>query len=515
MPDPGTPTRRWRNRLVQPFPSMKPAWTRELARSLRNGRLSPVCARHLDELLLWLSNPDHLRAAELERAIGQQGLSRAQARAAAFCLLDQHLFDRPDRPPAQTLGLEAGVDLGLAKQRYRRLIQVYHPDRHPERADWATRRTEQINRAWTALQRGSGSSETGLRPASRRAADHSPPQQHRPSLGLMDWISEITLPIWSHLQGRIRGRSLFERRLSLTIALIALMILAGLLWPREHPKPIPRIIHHPIGTEASRIISLKEPAPPPAEQPPQPPAQRGTRGSHPPPIMAAAKPPTAPAVPPTQEIQDRPEIRRDTSQPPIADRSAEPPPAPGPATMPALPLPPQDQPPIPTWDWPLLTDTHKRPALAMVPGPEPPSAPLIPAPPLPEAGPIPQAATVPPADGCQTAWQLLERFKNAYQDGALDQLMALYSPLARENDLAGWFAIRQTYETWFRITVRRQIDFDQIQIQPLPERQGCTLRARYQAAYLDQQARIVTQSGELDLLLEAKGPEWLILRARY
>ena len=38
------------------------------------------------------------------------------------------------------------------KQRYRELIKVYHPDRHPGRADWANEMMQKINQAYTHLK---------------------------------------------------------------------------------------------------------------------------------------------------------------------------------------------------------------------------------------------------------------------------------------------------------------------------------------------------------------------------
>jgi hypothetical protein len=151
--------------------------------------------------------------------------------------------------------------------------------------------------------------------------------------------------------------------------------------------------------------------------------------------------------------------------------------------------------------------------------PEPPKPPAPPEAPL-ALSTAPAVSTAMPAGTvlttrCQAAPEILSRFQSAYQNGALDTLMALYSPLAKENELATWFAIRQTYAEWFRATSARRIGFEQIQVQPIADSQRCALMAVFQVSYLDRQSRLVTQAGIIEMLLEHKGSDWSILRARY
>ena len=151
--------------------------------------------------------------------------------------------------------------------------------------------------------------------------------------------------------------------------------------------------------------------------------------------------------------------------------------------------------------------------------PEPPKPPAPPETPL-ALGTAPAVSNVTAAGtsvatDCQTAPEILSRFQSAYQSSALDRLMALYSPLAKENELATWFAIRQTYAEWFRTTSSRHIGFEQIQVQPIADSRRCALMAVFQVSYLDRQSRLVTQAGIIELLLERKDSDWLILRARY
>ncbi len=499
--------------IKRAIPGMHPSWMGELVQSLRRGRFNPILDQHLDALLLWLGNPRHPGAAALDQAIRQQ-LDPAQARAIAFLLLDQRLFAGENRSPAQTLGLEPGVDPEVAKQRYRRLIKVYHPDRHPDRTDWATRRTEQLNRAFAAIQRGDDRARPG-RPPTQRTAEHQTQQQGSP--GSAARIGDWPMLFWAWAQSRLQARPLFDRRLLVILTLVGLFALAGLFWPKERPKPAPRILHQPLSAETPRIIGLNQPEPsPPQEQPAQASAQTAPERPNPPPPGSGVKA-QADQPEPIRRKQGSPETRPAPSPPPaVADQPAVSPQLPIAEGLgePVLSPPSPDWHLPPPWDRPPLMDTPRR-FPALIPVPEPPSPPLIPLPPAAEVDLASPPSSLTDPGGCLAALELLERFKNAYQDGALDQLMTLYSPLARENDLTSWFAIRQAYETWFKLTLLRRIDFSQIEIQPLPKERLCALRARYQVGYLDQQARLATQTGDLNLVLESKGSDWLILEARY
>lgn len=57
--------------------------------------------------------------------------------------------------PLESLSFFSQQDLASTEQlkrRYRQLIKVYHPDRHPRRADWANGVTQKINQAYAHLR---------------------------------------------------------------------------------------------------------------------------------------------------------------------------------------------------------------------------------------------------------------------------------------------------------------------------------------------------------------------------
>ncbi|MTW22190.1 DnaJ domain-containing protein [Allochromatium palmeri] len=534
---------------------MSLSWTHQIAKSLASGRPSLALELHLDALLVWLSNPDNPRAAELEQAIGRQRLARTEASATAYRLLDQWLFASDDPPAPETLGLDPSTSATLAKQRYRRLVQVYHPDRHPERTDWATHRTEQINRAFAAFQRGErGTTRVGAHKTSRHSASGSTARRawRLPPVWLPEALRDVVAPAWVWTHARLTALTPLQQRLLSIAAIAGVLIFTLALWPEEPPKRAPRIIHHPLGI-APRPVLVDAPAPEIEDPRPMPESLRPLIAQASAPDADASQPDLRPVpseredsprevalvdVPPSDPLDEAstvvPEPETFDREPPdqaprailVEPTSAKPEPASAPldaedrpSAAPATAPTRQAPPPVKSDPTASSAPRTRIPAATLPDRPTPPTPPAAPL----ALGAAPAVATAKPTAiasapievRCQAAPEILSRFQNAYQNGALDQLMALYSPLAKENDLATWFAIRQTYAEWFRTTSARRITFEQTQVQPIADSQRCALMAVFQVNYLDQQSRLVTQAGIIELLLEYKGTDWLILRARY
>lgn len=116
-------------------------------------RPNDAFSQHLDDLLTWLSGTNGNHADAIDRAFAQQRLSKEEARSVALQALDAYLFDSQATPVARNV-LGLGTDTTTpenVRDRYRRLIKVFHPDRNPEQEMWATRRAEQINAAYEEL----------------------------------------------------------------------------------------------------------------------------------------------------------------------------------------------------------------------------------------------------------------------------------------------------------------------------------------------------------------------------
>lgn len=455
---------------------MSLSWTHQIAKSLASGRPSPALELHLDALLVWLSNPDNPRAAALERAIKQQGLPRIQASASAYRLLDQQLFVSDEPPAPEVLGFAPSLAAPIAKQRYRRLMQAYHPDRHPERTRWATRRTEQINRAFAAREqrvptptRSTGHKTTAPRAAPRRTSTWR--SWRLPPTWLPGRVRDLLAPLWVWGHRRLLALTPRQQRGVELVAIVGAMLLIALLWPVAPPKPVPKIVHHPLGT-----------TPPVAAPAPTPVVRPETTISEAEP--AAPAPPRAVVTDadtdPNTNTNTNTNVETTTTAP-LAAAPALPPLPELPIENPAPPLPP----------------TAPRTPLAQNTAPD--------------TAPTPTTREI----RCQTAPDLLLQFQAAYEDGALDALMELYSPLAQENTLQNWFAIRQAYAEWFNTTGTRRIEFGQIQVQPIADSPRCALMAVFEVRYLDRQAKLNTQTGIIEMLIERRQRTWKILRARY
>ncbi|MBK5964287.1 hypothetical protein CCR95_09360, partial [Thiocystis minor] len=175
-------------------------------------------------------------------AIRQAGLSRRQAAARAYELLDQWLFADSDRPSPRTLGLPPDADPTLAKQRYRRLIQVYHPDRHPTRVAWATHRTERINLAFDAHRQGTnGWPSRSAAAANPTAGAHAQRESAAPT-----WIGPA---VWSWLIQSLEIAKGFRGRLLAGAAFTCLLAIGVVFFSHEpRPVPAPRVIRPSVET---------------------------------------------------------------------------------------------------------------------------------------------------------------------------------------------------------------------------------------------------------------------------
>lgn len=507
---------------------MSLSWTHQIAKALASGRPTLALELHLDALLVWLSNPDNPRVAELEHAIGQR-LTRDQAVASAYRLLDQQLFADEDPPSPATLGFAPGTAATHAKQRYRRLMQAYHPDRHPERTAWATRRTEQINRAFAVFQRGEAdTAHAGPRKGRGRREAAKPYSRRLPPVWLPPVLRDPIAPAWVWIHDHWMALTPLQQRLMNMAAIIGVLMTTIALWPEEPPRPAPRIIHHPLGIEPTPEPEPQPPEIATTEPTPEAEAPRPTIIS--PTNAPDGSPSGAPVVASrgnalldleSNVAPETAEHEKSTQESPTQTASEpKPEPVPEPKTDAATPPPTAPPPGASSSAWPApMTARAPHADIPSAATPEPPKPPAPPEMPL-ALSTAPAVSTATPAGAtlatdCQAAPEILSRFQSAYQAGALDTLMALYSPLAKENELATWFAIRQTYAEWFRTTSSRRIGFEQIQVQPIADSRRCALMAVFQVSYLDRQSRLVTQAGIIELLLESKDSDWLILRARY
>lgn len=590
-------------------------WPHHLARTLVSGIATATLEQQLDALLIWLGNPDNPNVAALDEAIARTGLTRLDAAGRAYDILDRLLFAGPSGSPEQILGLRGTADLATAKQRYRCLIQAYHPDRHPARVLVHNERTEQINIAYAAFERGvRGSASRGAVVSdpvptrkTARSRRHRPPKQVDPyTLG----AARSRESFGARLRRSLGGAESFQARFFVGLILLCALLLASLLYPEPAPHRVSARLDVPaIPASDARLDGVERPqarsdaaelrldAPPTAIAPIRPPnpatpllvASLADVRAEPiqSPTPDAQVPLPAPLVSPEPESVAEPVRAPDPSPLPEDKAAVLLPPAQTPPSLRAVPPPSllgqsrseaaslPDAPAVPARVAPIGPEqalerahaldrssdssTHQSldevdatvrapletsvlPPVAMARRADPSASPAVQVPVrskdpaveetssstvarTPPAATVPAATSAPrrspsptPASsqiaGCEPIAGALDRFRRAYNSGALEHLMALYSADAQENQTRGRSGIRELYLRWFDQTSERRIAFSGARIGP--EGKGrCGARAGFSVRYRDAQGRRVDRTGTIDILFDGTGADARILRVSY
>ena len=117
----------------------------------------------LELLFHWLAGRRNHAAVFVQAAFAAHGVSPETALRHAIRYLDRTLFahDVHERGYYRLFGLTPDCDLPSIRARHRHLLQVFHPDRHPEDREWFTRRTEHFNHAYAYLKTHHGTPPVG------------------------------------------------------------------------------------------------------------------------------------------------------------------------------------------------------------------------------------------------------------------------------------------------------------------------------------------------------------------
>ncbi|NCA71385.1 MAG: hypothetical protein EOM91_15080 [Sphingobacteriia bacterium] len=221
--------------------------------------------QQLDALLIWLGNPDNPNVAVLDEAIARAGLTRLDAAGLAYDILDRLLFAGPNGSPEHILGLRDTTDVAAAKQRYRCLIQAYHPDRHPARVLVHNERTEQINIAYAAFERGVRESASrgavASDPASTRKAARA---RRRRAPKRVDPYPLCAARSRQSLGARLRrwlgGAESFQARFFVGLILFCALLLASLLYPEPAPHRVSARLDVPaMPVSEARLVGVERP----------------------------------------------------------------------------------------------------------------------------------------------------------------------------------------------------------------------------------------------------------------
>lgn len=128
-------------------------WPEQVVDAALSGEPARLPGERLDDLLAWLLDRDQPGTRLLSEQFEGQGVRREQAVQLSLALLDE-LLSRRERNPLECLGFTEQPDQDTLRRRYRRLQQVFHPDRQFGGEAWATQRSEAINSAYRMIKSG-------------------------------------------------------------------------------------------------------------------------------------------------------------------------------------------------------------------------------------------------------------------------------------------------------------------------------------------------------------------------
>lgn len=120
-------------------------WVRRAASAIVEKRLSRVLTEEIDGIVGWILNNGSAESRALS-ALVEKHLPAEAARHRTVKLLGDLLFTKA-RSPWESLALPRTHDVDEIKRRYRRLVQVFHPDRGFGEAQWLGECTHALREA--------------------------------------------------------------------------------------------------------------------------------------------------------------------------------------------------------------------------------------------------------------------------------------------------------------------------------------------------------------------------------
>ncbi|MEA3292340.1 MAG: J domain-containing protein, partial [Pseudomonadota bacterium] len=189
----------------------------------------------MDRLLAWLAGREGPASDLITAEFSARSLGETESKRLALSALDDYLFGEGLSDPLSVLGLDDGSDQGAIKNRYRRLMQVYHPDRAVVHGDWLTSRAETINQAYSRLNRQvhrNGRSrpyENGVRPAARA----KPSYRAKTGKGVYPAPQDKF-----HLRKSLGSAQKFQREVLITLVVVSVLLL-GLIYISSRDTGIP------------------------------------------------------------------------------------------------------------------------------------------------------------------------------------------------------------------------------------------------------------------------------------
>lgn len=119
---------------------------------LVNGGCVDASPVEFDALLHWLAGRKNRDAELIDMAFRNVGVSPKTAKARTLRYLDNNLFCHGNDYYG-LFGLQPASSIDVVRARHKQMMQIFHPDRHPDESAWFTKRAEQLNQAYRQLQK--------------------------------------------------------------------------------------------------------------------------------------------------------------------------------------------------------------------------------------------------------------------------------------------------------------------------------------------------------------------------
>lgn len=195
---------------------------------LVRGEIPTAQPEERDALLHWLVGRDTPAGHAIQQAFDSHGTAVVDAQRLTLLYLDAVLFCH-DADPYRLFGLLPGCDFADIRARHKRLLQVFHPDRHRDHQAWFTKRSERINHAYAYLKEHHGRPE---RRTAQRTVPANRPSAPRPSRGTSPWSARQWRALWAsrgklrqQLKTHLGNAARLERRLYIVLAAVPVLVL--------------------------------------------------------------------------------------------------------------------------------------------------------------------------------------------------------------------------------------------------------------------------------------------------
>lgn len=139
-----------------------------LISKLARGETPIAKPEELESLLHWLAERGNVGAQQIHRAFEIAGVDTTRARRLTLIYLDNTLFSGASNDPYRLFGLSPDCDFSNIRSVHKRLLQIFHPDKHKLDKPWFTERTERINKAYEIIKEYHG--KPGGRPVATKVS---------------------------------------------------------------------------------------------------------------------------------------------------------------------------------------------------------------------------------------------------------------------------------------------------------------------------------------------------------